>query len=228
MTGDESQPHYTGHRQRLRQRFLEVGEAGLQDYELIELVLFGAIPQKDVKPLAKSLLAEFKGLWEVFNATPERLQNFGLKDTAIVALTVVGAAALRATRQEIVKKPVLGSWQKLISYCQAAMGHETNEQFRLLFLDHKNQLLCDEVQQHGTINHTPVYVREVIRRALELGASSIILAHNHPSGDPSPSQADIELTREIVTAAKAIGINVLDHVIVGKGQTTSLKNLGFM
>ncbi len=224
-------PHYHGHRDRLRGRFLAGGPDALQDYELLEMILFGAIPRVDVKPLAKALIDRFGGLWNVVNAPPEKLRGIrvdkaGLTtDAAVAAVRAVGAAALRGMRQEVMKRPVLGSWQALLDYVQAAMAHETTEQFRLLFLDIKNTLIADEVQQRGTVDHTPVYPREVVKRALELGATAIILVHNHPSGDPSPSRADIEMTKEIVRAADAVGVTVHDHVIVGKGRHASFKAL---
>ncbi len=231
MVSTREDPHYHGHRDRLRGRFLAGGTDALQDYELLEMILFGAIPRVDVKPLAKALIDRFGGLWNVVNAPPEKLRGIkvdkaGLaSDAAVAAVRAVGAAALRGMRQEVMKRPVLGSWQALLDYVQAAMAHETTEQFRLLFLDIKNTLIADEVQQRGTVDHTPVYPREVAKRALELGATAIILVHNHPSGDPSPSRADIDMTKEIVRAADAIGVTVHDHIIVGKGKHASFKAL---
>ncbi len=222
-------PHYHGHRERLRERFLETGPDALQDYELVELLLFQAIPRRDVKPLAKALLKQFGSLWGVVNAPVDKLRNdHKLSDTVIAALRVVGAAALRMARQEVLGRPVLSSWQKLLDYCAGAMANEANEQFRLLFLDRKNTLIADEVQQKGTVDHTPVYPREVVKRALELGASAIILVHNHPSGDPTPSKADIEMTRAIATAASALGVTVHDHIVVGKGRHFSFKSAGML
>jgi DNA repair protein RadC len=183
-----------GHRERLRTRFLTAGAEALQDYEILEMLLFTALPRRDVKPLAKALLRTFGSLWCVVNAPPDALRKAFPKmtDGTIAALTIVAAAALRMTRQEIMNKPVLSTWQRLLDYCQGVMANEATEQFRLLFLDRKNTLIADEVQQRGTVDHTPVYPREVIKRALELGASAIILVHNHPSGDPTPSRADID------------------------------------
>ncbi len=227
-------PHYHGHRDRLRARFLEAGPDALQDYELLEMALFQVDRRKDVKPLAKELLKAFGGLWAVFNAPPEKLRGFGaggvriFTDAHVAAIRIVGAAALRAQRQEVMNKPVLSSWNALLEYCSAAMAHETTEQFRLLFLDRKNQLIADEVQQRGTVDHTPVYPREVARRALELGATALILVHNHPSGDPTPSRADIEMTKEVARALKAVGVTVHDHIIVGKGRHASFKGMGLM
>jgi DNA repair protein RadC len=226
----DGDPHYLDHRNRLRRRFLDRGPDALEDYELLEMVLFAASPRRDVKPLAKLLIRTFGDLWGVVNAPPERLR--GLKaegvslgtDNAVAAVRIVGAAALRALQQRVIDRPVLASWQALIDYCSAAMAHEPTEQFRLLFLDRKNTLIADEVQQRGTVDHTPVYPREVVKRALELSASAVILVHNHPSGDPTPSRADIEMTKEIVRAANAIGLTVHDHLVIGKGgRHTSFK-----
>ncbi|MBP2312191.1 RadC family protein [Azospirillum soli] len=223
------EPHYKGHRERLRKRFLEGGAEALQDYELLEMILFAADPRRDVKPLAKALIKAFGDLWGVVNAPPERLRGFKVEgasmasDNAVAMVRVVGAAALRGMRQQVIDRPVLASWQALLEYCTAAMAHEPTEQFRLLFLDRKNKLIADEVQQTGTVDHTPVYPREVVKRALELSATAIILVHNHPSGDPTPSRADIEMTKEIVRAAHAVGVVIHDHIIIGKGKHTSFK-----
>ena len=225
----EPVPHYHGHRERLRSRFLEQGAEALADYELIELLLFTAIPRRDVKPLAKALLAAFGSVWGVVSAPPARLRReFDFSDTIIAAITIVGAAALQAKRDMVTDKPVLSSWQSLLDYCRSAMAHQPIEQFRLLFLDRKNRLMADEVHQRGTVDHTPAYPREVVRRALELGASALILVHNHPSGDPTPSKADIDVTKRIIQAADALGIAVHDHVIIGRNGTASLKGLGLM
>ena len=223
-------PHYHGHRERLRSRFLGAGPDALQDYELLELLLFQAIPRRDVKPLAKELLAAYGGLWAVTQAPAEQLQaRFNLSDSVVAAIRVVGAIGLRMARQAVIGRPILSSWQKLLDYCAGAMAHEPVEQFRLLFLDRKNTLIADEVQQRGTVDHTPVYPREVVRRTLELGASAVILVHNHPSGDPTPSRADIDMTKQIITAASALGVVVHDHVIIGKGgKYVSFKSAGLM
>lgn len=221
-------PHYSGHRQRLRERLFQSGAEAFQDYELLEMLLFTAIPRRDVKPLAKALLAEFKDLWSLLHASPERLLAFGLSESAVSSLLITGAVALRAHRKSIVDQPLLNSWQRIIDYCRAAMGHETVEQFRLLFLDRKNHLLTEEVHQRGTIDHTPVYPREVVKRALEVGAGALILAHNHPSGDVTPSKADIEMTRAIVDACRPLGIAIHDHIIVGRDATASFKTLGLL
>ncbi len=226
--------HYQGHRARLYTRFLEGGPDALQDHELLEMILFAVNPRRDVKPLAKALIREFGDLWTVVNAPPERLRGCNVdgvslaSDKAVAMIRVVGAAGLRGMRQRVMNRPVLASWQALLDYCTAAMAHKPTEQFRLLFLDRKNKLIADEVQQTGTVDHTPVYPREVVKRALELSASAIILVHNHPSGDPTPSRADIEMTKEIVRAAHAVGVMVHDHVIVGRGKHASFKAQGLM
>lgn len=227
--GDGAVRHFHGHRDRLRARFLEAGPDALPDYELLELLLFQAIPRQDVKPLAKALLAEFGSLWGVVNAPPAALMRRRMvKEAAVAALKVTAAIALRMARQDIVGKPVLGSWTKVMDYCTAAMAHEPVEQFRILFLDRKNTLIADEVQQRGTVDHTPVYPREVVKRALELHASALILVHNHPSGDPQPSRADIDMTKQIVAAATALGVIVHDHIIIGKGRHVSFKGTGLL
>jgi DNA repair protein RadC len=222
-------PHHAGHRQRLRARFLTAGPTALADYELIELVLFRAIPQRDVKPLAKSLLARFGSFAEAISAPPERLREVkGLSAAAITELKIVQAAAARLTRGEVGKRQVLSSWSSVLDYCRAAMAFADKEQFRILFLDKRNQLIADEVQQVGTVDHTPVYPREVAKRALELSATAVILVHNHPSGDPTPSRADVQMTSAIVEVAKPLGIAVHDHIIVGKDGHASLKALKLM
>ncbi|MFP3942299.1 MAG: RadC family protein [Alphaproteobacteria bacterium] len=221
--------HRKGHRQRLRERFRRAGTDGLQEYELLELLLFRAIPQKDVKDLAKDLLAHFGGFAEVISAPRERLVEIkGMGEAAADEFKIVQAAAQKLVRTQAQKRPVISSWQAVVDHCTAAMAHEKEEQFRVLFLDRKNVLIADEVQQRGTIDHTPVYPREVVRRALELRASAIILVHNHPSGDPTPSRADVDMTKEIIAAAKALHINVHDHLVVGKGMTASFRGLGLM
>jgi DNA repair protein RadC len=221
-------PHYAGHRDRLRDRLFEAGPDALQDYELLELLLFTAIPRRDVKPLAKELLAEFKDLWSLLNASPERLEGFGLSKTVIASLLVTGAVALRAHKGAAVKGPLLNSWQRIVDYCRAAMGHETREQFRLIFLNRKNQFIAEEVQQRGTIDHTPVYPREVVQRALEIGAGAIVLVHNHPSGDTQPSKEDIAMTQAVQEACRALDITVHDHLIIGRNEVTSFKALGLL
>ena len=219
------QPHYLGHRERARQRFLQAGEQALQDYELLELLLHLAIPRVDTKPIAKALLKRFGSFSAVLAASPERLTEVvGIKHAAAVNLKIIQAAAQRFGRDSVVKDmPILNSWPQLIDYCRRAMAFETREQFRVLFLDRKNKLIADEVQQKGTIDHAPVYPREVIRRALELSATALIMVHNHPSGDPTPSSADIHMTRAIADMATPLGIAVHDHIIIGKSGHASMK-----
>ncbi len=218
-----------GHRQRLKQRFLSTGLDGLPDYELLELALFNAIPRRDTKDLAKRLIARFGSFAEVINASDERLREVnGIGDAAIVEFRLLQAAAQRLTKARFAKKPALASWNEVIDYLRVAQGFEAREQFRILFLDKRNVLIADEVQGRGTIDHTPVYVREVVKRALELSASAIILVHNHPSGDPTPSKADVDMTRLIVEAAKPLGIAVHDHIIIGRQGHASLKGLRLM
>jgi len=225
----DDKPHHIGHRKRLRDRFMAAGEEALPDYELLELVLCQAIPRGDVKPLAKALLKRFGGFAEVISAEPQRLAEVrGVGEAVIATLKVVQAAAIRLSRNRIMGRPVISSWDALLDYCQASMAYSTTEQFRILFLDRKNALIADEVQQKGTVDHTPVYPREVVKRALELGASALIMVHNHPSGDPTPSGADIDMTRQVIEAGKPLGIAVHDHVVVGKGAYTSFKSLGLI
>lgn len=222
----EATPHYHGHRERLRSRFREAGADAVSDYELLELVLFRAIPQRDIKPLAKELIAKFGSFAEVVAAPPARLAEIkGMGDAAITELKVVHAAASRLARGQLRKRTVLSSWGSVIDYCRTAMAYEDKEQFRLLFLDKRNQLIADELQQVGTVDHTPVYPREVVKRALELSATALILVHNHPSGDPTPSRADIQMTQSIIDVAKPLGIAVHDHIIVGKEGHASFKGL---
>jgi DNA repair protein RadC len=222
----EASPHYHGHRKRLRARFLEAGAEALADYELLELILFRAIPQRDVKPLAKELLQKFGSFAEVISAPAARLaETEGLGEAAIAELKIVQAAANRLARGEVRKRPVLASWSAVLDYCRGIMAFADKEQFRILFLDKRNQLIADELQQVGTVDHTPVYPREVVKRALELSATAIILVHNHPSGDPTPSRADIQMTQAIVEVAKPLGIAVHDHIIVGKEGHASFKGL---
>ena len=222
----QATPHYHGHRERLRGRFREAGADAVSDYELLELVLFRAIPQRDVKPLAKELVLKFGSFAEVVAATPKRLAEVkGVGEAAITELKIVHAAANRLTRGQVQKRPVLSSWSSVIDYCRTAMAYADKEQFRLLFLDKRNQLIADELQQTGTVDHTPVYPREVVKRALELSASALIMVHNHPSGDPTPSHADIQMTQAIIDVAKPLGIAVHDHLIVGKEGHASFKGL---
>ncbi|HAX92017.1 MAG TPA: hypothetical protein DCY07_07405 [Rhodospirillaceae bacterium] len=220
--------HYEGHRDRLRARLLESGADALKDYELLEVLLFAAIPRRDVKPLAKKMLDEFDGLWSLLNAPMERLKAFGLSDNVVGLLHAVGAASRRSMKSTIMDRPILSSWQRVVDYCRAAMAHEKKEQFRLLFLDRRNRLVAEEVQQRGTIDHTPVYPREIVQRALEVGAGALVLAHNHPSGDVTPSKADIEMTHAIQAACKALDITIHDHIIIGRDDVASFKSLGLL
>ncbi|MCI5045951.1 MAG: DNA repair protein RadC [Aquisalinus sp.] len=228
-SGSSQGNHMVGHRDRLRQRFMKAGVEGVQDYELMELVLFRAIPRRDVKPLAKELIARFGTFADVLSAPSARLQEVkGISEKVVTELKIVQAAALKLSQENILQKHVLSSWQALIDYCTAATAYEKIEQFRILFLDNKNALIADEKQQTGTVNHTPVYPREVVKRALALDASAIILVHNHPSGDPTPSGADIQMTAQIVQAAKPLGIRVHDHLVIGRGQHYSFRNEGLL
>jgi DNA repair protein RadC len=226
---DAGKPHYLGHRERLRRRFREAGPDSLPDYELLELILFRAAPRRDTKPLAKALIARFGTFAEAMNAPEELLREVpGIGEAAITELRLVRAAALRLMRGEVLERPVLSSCAQVLDYCRASMGFASKEQFRILFLDKRNQIIADEVQQTGTVDHTPVYVREEVKRALELSATAIVLVHNHPSGDPTPSRADIEMTKQIVAAAKPLGVLVHDHIIVGKQGHASFRGLGLI
>ena len=229
---DRQKPHYTGHRDRLRSRFLDAGIDALADYELLELILFRAIPRRDVKPLAKDLLAKFGGFAQVINAPPEQLKELpGVGDAVITEIKIVEAAALQFKRDELKRSPDvtrISSWNELQDYCQAKLAHQQNEQFHILFLDRKNVLIEDEKQQEGTVDHTPVYTREVVKRALHHNASAIILVHNHPSGDPTPSKADIQMTRQIQQAVEAVNIRLHDHLIIGRTDVASFQSLGLL
>ncbi|MDH3241831.1 MAG: DNA repair protein RadC [Alphaproteobacteria bacterium] len=225
----DAKAHYLGHRQRLRNRFLKDMGAGFSDYELVELLLFLAHPRTEVKPLAKDLIARFGSYADLMAANPAEIKEVrGAGDSTIVALKSVQAAAVRLARAEVLSKPVLSSWMQLVDYCYVAMAREKREQFRVLFLDKKNVLIADEVQQTGTVDHTPVYPREVVKRALELDASALITIHNHPSGDPDPSDEDIEMTREIQETAQRLGIVLHDHLIIGRKGHSSFKSLGLL
>ncbi len=226
----ERLPSYIAdHRARLRARFDEGGAAAMPDYELLELLLFRAIPRQDVKPLARRLLDTFGDLARVVAAPRARLlQVEGVGPAVAQDLKVIEAAAQRMMRARVMHRPVLSSWAALLDYCHTAMAHRETEQFRLLFLDRKNVLIADEEQARGTVDHVPVYPREVVKRALELNASALILVHNHPSGDPTPSTADIEMTERIRTAAEALGITLHDHLIIGKGRELSFRSAGYL
>jgi DNA repair protein RadC len=216
--------HASGHRQRLKDRFMRAGREALQDYELLELILFRSIPRRDVKPLAKKLIAEFGSVAEVLGAPLSRLRiTDGIGEATAIDMKLVEAAGRELAKGAVNKRTVLGSWTAVIDYCRASMAFETREVFRILFLDKRNALIADEIQQTGTVDHTPVYPREVVKRALEVSATAVILVHNHPSGDPTPSQADIAMTRQIVEAGKPLGILVHDHIIIGKNGHTSMK-----
>jgi DNA repair protein RadC len=224
----KTEPHYSGHRQRLRERFLKGGSEALPDYELLELILFRANPRQDVKPLAKALLEHFGGLAEVITADAQRLAEFsGLKEAGIVELKIVHATAARLLR-DVATRTAISSGSALLDYCRAKMGFESREQFRVLYLDVKNQIVDDRVLGHGTIDHAPVYPREVAATALKLGAAAVILVHNHPSGDPRPSSADVEMTREIIRALQPLSIVVHDHLVIGRHGHASLKALGLL
>jgi DNA repair protein RadC len=226
---DVEMPHYVGHRERLRERFFSAGADAMPDYELLELALFAAVPRRDVKPLAKALIARFGSFAEVIAAPRERLVEVEGATAAVAAhLKIIEAAARRLAKTRLLGRPALASWSALIDYCAAVMARSQKEEFRVLFLDRKNVLIADEVQSTGTVDHTPVYPREIVKRALDHGATAMILVHNHPSGDPTPSKADITMTRDVADAAKALGIVVHDHVIVGRSGHVSFKALGLL
>ena len=221
--------HQLGHRDRLRQRVSIGGFAPLPDYELLELLLFRTFPRGDVKPLAKALLQRFGSLAGVFAASVAELCTVkGVGEAAALDIRAVHEAALRIARAPVVKRTVISSWSALLAYVRVALANEPREQFRVLYLDKKNQMIADEVMNQGTVDHAPVYPREVVRRALELSSSSVILVHNHPSGDPTPSGADVEMTRQVIEAGKALRIAVHDHLVVGREGVASLKALGLM
>ena len=221
--------HYLGHRERLRKRFLEAGAEALADYELIELILFSAIPRKDVKPLAKALVKKFGSFADVVAAPVARLKEVeGISEGVATQFKIVEASARRFAKGQIKKRASLGSWSQVIDYCRTVMAFEDHEEFRVLFLDKKNGLIADESQGTGTVDHTPVYPREVVKRALELAASAIILVHNHPSGDPTPSTQDVKMTLDIIAIAAPLGVTVHDHIIVGRQGHASLKGMRFI
>ncbi|MBP6986104.1 MAG: DNA repair protein RadC [Alphaproteobacteria bacterium] len=219
----------SGHRQRLRERFLKCGESAVADYELLELLLFGANPRADMKPVAKELLNVFGSLSDILHADHAALLKVsGVGESAIAILKGVQAVMIRVMREEIIQKPILSSWTQVLQYCKLTMGHLKQEQLRLLFLDSKNALICDEVQQTGTVNHTPIFPREVVKRALELAASSFIMVHNHPSGDPKPSVEDIEMTKHLRNVSSQLGIMLHDHIIIAKNRHYSFRTEGLM
>jgi DNA repair protein RadC len=224
-----TKPHFLGHRQRLKDRFMRDAGASLPDYEMLELLLFLAKPRAEVKPLAKELIARFGSFADVIAADAKELVAIkGVGENTAIALKTVQAAAIRLAREQIMNQPVISSWQKLLDYCRASMAFAKTEEFRLMFLDRKNVLIADEMQQTGTVDHTPVYPREVVKRALDLGASAIIMVHNHPSGDPTPSKGDIEMTKEVREACEKLGIVLHDHLIIGKRGHASFKSLGLL
>ncbi|MGJ8582817.1 MAG: RadC family protein [Marinosulfonomonas sp.] len=223
-------PSYLGdHRKRLRARFMQGGASAMPDYELLELVLFRAIPRRDVKPLARTLLDELGDFNRVISASPDRLRRIsGVGDAVVQELKIVEAAAHRLARAKIMNSHVISSWDAVLDYCHTTMAHRETEQFRILFLDRKNVLIADEEQARGTVDHVPVYPREVVKRALELNASALILVHNHPSGDPTPSQSDISMTQQIETAAQALDVSLHDHLIIGKSKELSFRAAGYL
>jgi DNA repair protein RadC len=221
--------HRHAHRQRLRQRFTDGGADAVPDYELLEMLLYRAIRRGDTKPLAKALIARFGDLNHVLAAPRARLMEVeGVGDQVIFELKLMEAVGHRMARAKVLKKPILSSWDALLSYCQTAMAHRDIEQFRVLYLDRKNVLIADEAQAEGTVDHVPVYPREIVKRALELNASALILVHNHPSGDPTPSRSDIDMTYEIQNAAGLLGIVVHDHLVVGKARQLSFRSEGYL
>lgn len=223
-------PSYVeGHRTRLRERFMEGGAAALPDYELLELVLFRALPRQDVKPLARLLIDHFGDFNRVISAPVVRLTAVsGVGQAVVQELKIVEAAAHRLARAKVMHRQVLSSWDALLDYCRTAMAHRETEQFRVLYLDRKNVLIADEEQARGTVDHVPVYPREVVKRALELNASALILVHNHPSGDPTPSQQDVTVTGQIQEAAQVMGITLHDHLIIGKSREVSFRSEGYL
>ncbi len=226
---DADKPDYVGHRRRLKDRFLKTGPESFADYEIVELLLFLGIPRRDVRGMAKALIRTFGSFAAVIGASPERLVEVeGIGEGAIVTLKTAQAAAVRLLRAEIKDRPVMGSWQKVLDYLRADMAWRDEEHLRVLYLNTKNVLIADELQGRGTVNHAPVYPREIAKRALALNATAVILVHNHPSGDPTPSRADAEMTREVVAALKAVGVALHDHVVVGAAGFASLRGLGMM
>ena len=224
------QPSYIAdHRQRLRARFMQGGAAAIPDYELLELVLFRAIPRRDVKPLARALMDRFGDFNRVITAPEPRLRDIsGVGDAVIVELKVIEAAAHRMARSRVMRQHVLSGWDALLDYCHTTMAHRETEQFRVIYLDRKNVVIGDEEQGKGTVDHVPVYPREGAKRALELNASALILVHNHPSGDPTPSQADIDMTQQIFAACSALGLTLHDHLIIGKSRELSFRSEGYL
>ena len=225
----EEKPHYHGHRGRLRERFDKAGADGLPDYELLELLLFRAIPRGDTKPLAKRLMERFGTIGGVLGAEEQALKEVdGVGDAVVHTLKLVDALRIRTLQEAVTGRPVIGTWQAVLDYCTARLGHNKTEHFRVLFLDNHNALIADEEQQHGTVDHVVLYPREVIKRALEHGASAVVLVHNHPSGNPSPSRADIELTKEVAKAGATLGVTVHDHLVIGRSRHVSFREAGLL
>ncbi|MFZ5708733.1 MAG: RadC family protein [Pseudomonadota bacterium] len=227
--GSRLPSYIADHRARLRRRFLDGGAAAMPDYELLELILFSAIPRQDVKPLARRLVDLFGDIGGVLSApAPRLLEVQGVGDCVLLALRLHEAVAHRAARARVLNRPALSSWDALLTYCHTTMAHRDTERFRILFLDRKNVLIADEEQARGTVDHVPVYPREVVKRALEVNASALILVHNHPSGDPTPSQADIAITRQIAEAARLLNIVVHDHIVIGRSREVSFRATGLL
>ncbi|MEM1100932.1 MAG: DNA repair protein RadC [Pseudomonadota bacterium] len=229
LAGQKQPSYIRDHRSRLRTRFMAGGPDALPDYELLELLLFRAIPRQDVKPLARTLLDTFGDFNRVVSADPDRLAAVkGAGQAVITELKIVEAAAHRLARARVMQRPVLSGWAELLDYCHTAMAHRATEQFRVLYLDRKNVLIADEAQARGTVDHVPVYPREVVKRALALEASALILVHNHPSGDPTPSEADITMTHKVAQAAEALGLVLHDHLIIGQSRELSFRSEGYL
>lgn len=222
-------PGAEGHRARMRHRLLTAGPDALADHEMLEMLLFIALPRRDTKDIARRLIARFGSFPAAIAATPNDLRGVeGVGDAGVAALKLAHAAAVRLLRAEVIDRPVLSNWDKLMAYLNAVMAREKIEQFRILFLDNRNRLIADEAQSRGTVNHTPVYPREVVKRALELHATALILVHNHPSGDPAPSRDDVAMTNDIVEAARVLSVTVHDHIIVGNGRWLSFRQEGLL
>lgn len=229
MSEPTAKPHWQGHRDRLRGKLIRRGATALDDYELLETLLFAFIPRRDVKPIAKALLQKFGSLSAVLAAEPKALMVVsGVGETVAAYLKATQEIGTRAAREHIAKQPVISSWAALLAYVRGQLQHETREQFRVLFLDRKNQIIADELMGQGTVDQAPVYPREIARRAIELSSSAVILVHNHPSGDPKPSRADIDMTREVIDALSPLEITVHDHLIAAKQGVTSLKSEGLI
>lgn len=229
MAEGGDKPHYHGHRKRMRAKLLDSGPDSFRDYEILEMALWAASPRGDTKPLAKMLIETFGDFARVISADPERLAEVpGIGEAAIAQIKLLDAAAVRLARARVMNRNVLSSWQSLIDYCSASKQYKKTEEFHILFLDRKNVLVADEVQQKGTVDHTPVYPREIVKRALQLEASALIMVHNHPSGDTTPSRADIDMTKQVLEAAKAVGVVLHDHLVIGAGEPYSFRSNGLL